>query len=100
MSADVPVVEVVTYRIGAERAAFLASAPATMEFLRGCPGFGGRQIAENADGSWIDLLQWDSMDAALAAAVRFNQSPLTAAFNAAIEPGTAVMRHYAIVAAG
>lgn len=94
-----PVVEVVTYRIGIARDAFLATVPPTMDFLRACSGFLGRQVAENADGSWIDLVQWASMEMALAAAARFNQSPLTAPFNAAIPPGSAVMRHYTIAAA-
>jgi hypothetical protein len=100
MSAKPPVVEVVTYRIDIGRDAFLAAIPPTMEFLRTCPGFLGRQLGENADGAWVDLVQWASMAEALAAAARFNHSPLTAAFNAAIAPGTTVMRHYTIAAGG
>jgi hypothetical protein len=100
MSTRQPVVEVVTYRIGIGRDAFLATIPPTMAFLRTCPGFLGRQLGENADGAWVDLVQWASMAEALSAAARFNDTPLTAAFNAAIAPGSAVMRHYTIAAGG
>jgi hypothetical protein len=93
------VVEVVTYRIGIGRDAFLATVPPTMDFLRTCPGFLGRHLAEHADGAWIDLVQWASMAAALAAAARFNALPGNAAFNAAIAPGSVVMRHYTVAAA-
>jgi hypothetical protein len=97
--ATAPVIEIVTYRSALDAAAFLATVPPTMEFLRARPGFRGRQLAQADDGQWADVVQWASMAEALDAAARFNASPLTAAFNAAISPGTVVMRHYSVAAA-
>jgi hypothetical protein len=79
--------------------AFLATVPATMEFLRSRPGFVRRRLAHAADGQWVDFVEWRAMEEALAAAAAFNDDPRNRAFNAAIAPGSAVMRHYTIVVA-
>lgn len=92
------VIEIVTYRARLDDAAFLATVPPTMDFLKTCPGYLGRRLAQAADGQWADIVHWASMQDALAAAARFNESPLTAPFNAAIAPGSATMRHYTLAA--
>lgn len=79
--------------------AFLATVPPTMEFLQSRPGFIRRRLARAADGQWLDYVEWRTMEEALAAAAAFNDDPRNGAFNAAIAPGSTVMRHYNIVAA-
>ncbi len=100
VGSESAVIEIVTYRTTLERAAFLATVPATMDFLRTCAGFRGRQLAQAGDGQWAEVVQWASMAEALDAAARFNATPLTAAFNAMIAPGTAAMRHYTVAVSG
>jgi hypothetical protein len=79
--------------------AFLVTVPATMEFLQTRPGFIRRRLARAADGHWLDYVEWRTMDEALAAAAAFNDDPRNRAFNAAVAPGSAVMRHYTVAAA-
>ena len=78
---------------------FLAAAEESNKYLRGCNGFVGRQISKNADGSlWLDLVFWESMDAALAAAARFNESPHITRFNSALKRGSVTISHFTIKA--
>jgi hypothetical protein len=77
---------------------FLAAAEEPNKYLRCCNGFVGRQIS-NADGSlWLDLVFWESMDAALAAAARFNESPHITRFNSALKRGSVTISHFTIQA--
>jgi hypothetical protein len=72
---------------------FLRAAEAATLFLSECDGFIRRRLAESDDGDWVDYIEWQALDDALAAAKRFNQAPETREFNDAIEPGSVVMRH-------
>jgi hypothetical protein len=94
------VIELVSLRCrpSAEEGFVHAAAGATA-FLRTCQGFVRRRLAKGEDGAWVDYVEWESMEDALAAAAQFNQVPETRAFNAAIEPGSVVMRHLAVHAA-
>ena len=51
-----------------ERDAFLARRPAAMEVLAGYDGFVDARLAEYEDGTWIDVVQWRSLEEAKAAA--------------------------------
>lgn len=78
---------------------FLAAAGESNDFLVGCEGFAGRRLAKKVDSSlWLDIVFWESMDAALAAAARFNQSPHTRRFNAALKKGSVTLSHFTIKA--
>jgi hypothetical protein len=61
--------------------------------LSECDGFIRRRLAKSDDGEWVDCIEWQSPDYALAAAKRFNEAHETREFNDAIEPGSVVMRH-------
>jgi len=76
--------------------AFLATVAATTEFLKSCKGFICRRLAKGEEGQWLDYLEWTSMDDALAAAKAFNASPVTKAFNEAIDPASVIMRHLTV----
>lgn len=95
------VIELVNLRIRPEvgEADFLTAAEAANGFLKTCPGFVRRRLARHEDGSWIDCVEWASMDAALKAADLFNGREETRAFNAAIAPGSVTMRHFNVLCA-
>jgi heme-degrading monooxygenase HmoA len=54
-----------------ERDAFLAKRPAVLALLSGFEGFVDARLAEYEDGTWIDVVQWRSLEAAKAAAETF-----------------------------
>lgn len=99
MSSEVIELVLLKIKPGVPDSDFLSAASAASGFLKGCKGFICRRLAKGEAGQWIDYVEWHSMEAALAAAEAFNASPVTKAFNDAIEPGSVVMRHLTIRAA-
>lgn len=65
---------------GAAEDAVLAAAREAGIFLARQPGFLGRRLARRAEGEWIDVVEWASLDAATAAAQAFYTAPEAAAF--------------------
>ena len=64
--------EVVIFTVkDGERDAFLAKRPAAMAVLSAFDGFVDARLAEYDDGTWIDVVQWRSVEAAKAAADTF-----------------------------
>ena len=94
-----PVLEVVTFRLmpGVSGAEFLAAAQATKPALTGQPGFVRRHLLHDADGVWTDLVEWQSLTQAQAAAERVMQLPEFRPFLAAIDPASIAMAHRAVV---
>jgi hypothetical protein len=95
------VIELVSLRLVPSESdeSFVRAAEAATAFLRTCQGFLRRRLARGEDGSWVDYVEWDSMQDALSAARQFNHAPETQAFNAAIEAGSVLMRHLTVYAA-
>ncbi|MEM0946847.1 MAG: hypothetical protein AAGK37_05545 [Pseudomonadota bacterium] len=94
-----PVMEIVTYRLkpGVDHDAYLAAARATEAFLRDTGAVTARALTVDADGTWTDIIQWTSMDAAKAAEAEAMQRPEFGAFFDAFDPDSTVMRHAEIV---
>lgn len=91
------VVEQVTYQLvdGVSESEFLGAARQSDEFLQTCAGFIERRLGKQpGTNQWTDLVFWDSMESALAAAAKFNASPVTASFNRCLKKGTVSMSHY------
>ena len=64
--------EVVLFTVkDGEREAFLAKRPAAMAALATYDGFVDARLAEYEDGTWIDVVQWRSLEEAKAAAETF-----------------------------
>jgi hypothetical protein len=61
-----------TVKNGAEEE-FLRLRPAVEQALAGMPGFRDAELVRLDDGSWLDLVHWDSHQAALAAAEKVMQ---------------------------
>ena len=68
------VIEIVRYRIketaNAEQA--IAAWHKSQDFANAQPGFKRRQLASSDNGEWIDVVEWDSMEDAKAAAATFD----------------------------
>lgn len=58
------------------------------------PGFVGRQFGRADDGGWVDLVRWQSLEHAQAAAATAARHPAIAAFFALIDLQSVEMRHY------
>src|SRR5688500_9971905 len=73
-----------------------ASQKAQEGFLSKCTGFLGREILKAKDGSWLDVVHFESLEDAQAAAQQFSEHPSTKAFEQLIDPETAQMRHFEV----
>ena len=93
------VVEAVTFRLasGITDTDFVGTLGATNAYLKTCPGFVSRRLSRAEDGTWLDHIEWETLDAAHAAAKAFPAQPTVAPFIRAIDPGSAQMRHNTIV---
>jgi quinol monooxygenase YgiN len=86
--------EIVLYRLKPDtnRDRFLAISAQATAWLQQQPGYLGRELLAD-DGQWVDLVQWASMDDALAAANAFMDVPEAAAFMALVDPDSVRMLH-------
>ncbi|MDX8533851.1 hypothetical protein RFM41_22045 [Mesorhizobium sp. VK25A] len=89
--------EIVTFRLkpGAE-AGFVASNGIMTDWLARQPGFLGRHLGRLEDGSWVDVVRWQSMEQARAAAGRIMAEIGNSAAIQAIEPASVDMNHATI----
>jgi hypothetical protein len=77
---------------------FLAAVERSSLFLRTMAGFVMRQVCKQSNsGVWLDLVYWESTEAALAAASQFNSSPETEDFNRLLKKGTVSRSHYNVL---
>ena len=87
--------EIVIYRLkpDVDRNRFLEISTQATEWLRTHPGYLGRELLEDDNGQWVDLVRWATMDDALAAASAFMEVPEAAAFMDVVEPESITMLH-------
>jgi hypothetical protein len=78
---------------------FLRAADAATQVLLRCAGFMRRRLAKGDAREWVDYVEWQSLEEALAAARRFNEAPETHDFNKAIGSGSVVTHHLTVRAA-
>ena len=93
-----PVLEIVTFRLieGTDEIAFLDAAQRTEAMLRARGSLKRRYLVKNDNGLWTDVIEWTSMEDALAAAEAVMSSPDFAPFGAMIDGETVEMRHATI----
>ena len=94
------VVEVAMFRLkeGGERDAVLAALVPTAARLKRRPGFVRRELLEDGEGQWVDLVHWSTLDEAMAAGEAFTAAPETQGLLDAIDPATVRMLHPRVVA--
>ncbi len=93
--AATPVLEIVSFRLndGVTDHDFLAAAAGTEAMLRERGALVRRYLVRDNDGLWTDVIEWTSMDAALAAAEAVMQHPDFAPFGGMIDGETVHLRH-------
>lgn len=89
------VLEIVEFQLmpGVSPEDFRARTSATMPFLCGRDGFLRRTMGLTAEGRWVDVVEWSSLDAALAAAGAAMQAEAVQPFLSAIDMNSAKMQH-------
>lgn len=86
------------FRPDADAAAVDAVMQATDDFLRGVPGFVERRtLFDDATRTWIDLVEWRSMEEAHAAAGKFAECHAARAFEAIGDPSFLHVFHGRVV---
>ena len=91
--------EIVTFRLkpGTE-AGFVAKNGVMSDWLARQPGFLSRHLGKREDGVWVDVVRWQSMEQAKAAADRIIAEIGDSESLQAIEPASVDMRHAAVAA--
>jgi heme-degrading monooxygenase HmoA len=86
--------EIVTFRLkpGTE-AGFIANNGVMTDWLARQPGFLGRHLGRREDGTWVDVVRWQSMEQARAAAARIVTEIGGSEALQAIEPSSVDMSH-------
>ncbi|MBL9046839.1 MAG: hypothetical protein JNK34_05925 [Tabrizicola sp.] len=92
-------IEHVTFRLapGTTREAFLAEARRGEALVRRQSGFRARMLTEGSDGTWSDIVTWDSHAQATTAAETLMADPEFLAFCSLIDAGSVKMTHSALV---
>jgi hypothetical protein len=83
---------------GVSDAQLLAASQLAYEgFLSRCKGLVGRELLKADDGTWFDIVRFETMTDATAAMEGFLGRSSTKAFEDAIDPATVQMRHFEVV---
>lgn len=97
-----PVLETVRYRLkpGISTDAAVKAWQDSQSFAHAQPGFLSRKIAVTSDGEFLDLVEWQSMAHAKAAAEQFNPAafPELLGLVEVLDESTMVMTHYEVQA--
>ena len=90
-----PAIETVLFRLGdgVTKGEFLAAAEEMRTFIESQPGFVQRRLSCTGDGTWIEHIEWETIDAAKNAAANIGQSEHAAAFVKAIDGPSIELMH-------
>jgi hypothetical protein len=95
-SAERRVLELVVFRLieGVTREQLLGTVDAVSAWIRGQPGFVSRELSYDAEGErWIDVVWWETLEDAHAAAELATTSESCAPMFALIDMDSALMAH-------
>jgi hypothetical protein len=93
------VVEVSQFRLvpGTDDEALLEAAEESQSgFLGHQTGFVSRELLRAEDGSWMDIVRFEDLEAAQAAFQGFSEHPAAKAFEAAIDTSSVSMSHWSL----
>src|SRR5690606_5933368 len=88
-------IEMVQFKLnpGVSEADFLAADKAINDWVSQQPGLRYRSLSRQDDGTWIDLVYWDSMATAKAAGDAFMRDQGQSSFLAMIDQSSVRMNH-------
>ena len=91
-------IETVTFKLaeGVSREDFLEAAAASTAFVKARPGFVARRLSCSVDGTWIEHIEWETLEAAQAAAAAIQQDESVKPFLSCIEGPSVTLRHSAL----
>ncbi len=94
--AGKPVTEVVTFKLAAEASAseFKLSAVAVEKELQKIPGYQRRSLLQSDTGEWLDIVIWDQLATAKAAAVSLQENSVAQSFFRHIDPDSVALNYY------
>lgn len=81
---------------GATDSDFLSANEQVSSWLKDQPGFKFRCLSKKADSQWVDIVHWQSADAARTAGDKFMQELGDSAFFSLLDPETVDMSHCTI----
>ncbi|MBM7068706.1 antibiotic biosynthesis monooxygenase [Actibacterium sp. 188UL27-1] len=89
------VIETVLFKLkdGITKDAFVETLDAANRFITSCPGFIARRLSCTADGTWIEHIEWESMDHAKAAAAQIGSNSDASAMVQAISGESVTLMH-------
>jgi len=87
--------ERVSYQLkaGVNLEEFVKANEAISNWAKTQPGFQYRSLSQQEDGSWLDLVFWQSKEQAEAAMAKSQQEPLFGSFMEYVQEGTIDMGH-------
>lgn len=90
--------EVVEFRLNSSVSedAFLSEVHKTNAFVSSLKGFIKRHTAKNETGLWIDIVEWQDMESAQAAAEMFMTSEAVKNFIGMLDQKTIRMQHFEV----
>ncbi len=93
--AGKPVVEIVVFSAnkGVSDSAINRAASDVLPALRKMPGFKDRAFSKSSSGKWIDVVQWQSLDSANAAAEKMMKNEKAVVFFALINQNDMKIEH-------
>ena len=89
------VMETVTFKLneGTTREEFAAAAMGMNDWVAAQPGFVRRRLSCTDDGTWVEQIEWASMDDAKGAASKIGKEPGNTPFLKAIDGPSAKLMH-------
>ena len=90
-----PIIETVTFKLnkGVGHEEFIAAAREMNSWIQSRKGFIHRRLSCSEDGTWIEHIQWENMDAAKAAAAEVDKAAANAKALSAIDGPTVQLTH-------
>jgi len=92
-------IEIVTFKLteGTNEATFLKASEIVTKFAKSCDGFVKRQLSKADDGSWMDYVEWATLEDAKAAAAKFGQQSELGPFMAYLDGSSINLKHNALM---
>ena len=88
-------IESVVFRLeeGISKEHFLETVAGSTEFVRSQPGFVSRRLSCSDDGTWIEHIEWETLDHARSAAAAIWQAEVVQPFLKCISGPSITLRH-------
>jgi hypothetical protein len=93
-------IEIISYKLqaSASKEDLMACNPPVESWIAAQPGFEYRALSQKEDGTWVDVVFWDSMENAKKAGEGFCQADAPKKMMALIDEGTVDMQHMSVAA--